>query len=311
MLYKLKVRDSKAQVEVRSYFLDDDKLCVAEPLNQSFSIKKVLFDIFLPNDFPASVTKDYINYQVFDTLQAICSTITGILANQASLAAIGVGDSTSTTTAAMLTWIFKEGSGMVGKLIFAYKVSDILDKEAKKFRLLADIFNDLSRNTFSSLCGVCAGGTKAALSLHFARCNNLGDLSAKDGNNSSQNYFITFGLNRNCLHLKKIQIVFNSHHTLKDITRSIYQSILIKNLVLTNDYSQMKDLEILESTLKKTFSPEFAQFFDLLMAENSKPNTKYGLSNSFEKWNLDIAIFKSFLGCDKWVVDGWNATKTE
>ncbi|KAJ3214581.1 hypothetical protein HK099_006793 [Clydaea vesicula] len=297
MLYKLKVRDSKAQVEVRSYFLDDDKLCVAEPLNQSFSIKKVLFDIFLPNDFPASVTT-----------------------NQASLAAIGVGDSTSTTTAAMLTWIFKEGSGMVGKLIFAYKVSDILDKEAKKFRLLADIFNDLSRNTFSSLCGVSAGGTKAALSLHFARCNNLGDLSAKDDTQnlneifclfSSQNYFITFGLNRNCLHLKKIQIVFNSHHTVKDITRSIYQSILIKNLVLTNDYSQMKDLEILESTLKKTFSPEFAQFFDLLMAENSKPNTKYGLSNSFEKWNLDIAIFKSFLGCDKWVVDGWNATKTE
>lgn len=33
---------------------------------------------------------------------------------------------------------------------------------------------------FRALCGVAAGGAKAALSVHFARANNIGDLNAKD-----------------------------------------------------------------------------------------------------------------------------------
>lgn len=33
---------------------------------------------------------------------------------------------------------------------------------------------------FRALCGVAAGGAKAALSVHFARANNVGDLNAKD-----------------------------------------------------------------------------------------------------------------------------------
>jgi len=31
-----------------------------------------------------------------------------------------------------------------------------------------------------ALCGVAAGGAKAALSVHFAKSNNIGDLNAKD-----------------------------------------------------------------------------------------------------------------------------------
>lgn len=34
--------------------------------------------IFLPQGYPDSVSKDYLNYQVWDTAQAFCSTVTGM-----------------------------------------------------------------------------------------------------------------------------------------------------------------------------------------------------------------------------------------
>jgi len=77
------------------------------------------------------------------------------------------------------------------------------------FRLLADIFNDLAMvldclspafpkparvlvlgasSMLRALCGVAAGSSKASLSAHFARSNNLAELNAKD---SSQETIIS------------------------------------------------------------------------------------------------------------------------
>jgi len=77
------------------------------------------------------------------------------------------------------------------------------------FRLLADIFNDVAMvldclspafpkparvlvlgasSMLRALCGVAAGSSKASLSAHFARSNNLAELNAKD---SSQETIIS------------------------------------------------------------------------------------------------------------------------
>jgi len=69
------------------------------------------------------------------------------------------------------------------------------------YRLLADIVNDLAivldclspalptnlrlaalcaSGCLRAICGVCAGGSKAALSVHFAKAGNVGELNAKD-----------------------------------------------------------------------------------------------------------------------------------
>lgn len=69
------------------------------------------------------------------------------------------------------------------------------------YRLAADIFNDsamvldclspalptqlritalCSAGALRALCGVCGGGSKAALSMHFARAGNVSELNAKD-----------------------------------------------------------------------------------------------------------------------------------
>jgi len=69
------------------------------------------------------------------------------------------------------------------------------------YRLLADIVNDLAivldclspalptnvrlaalcaSGCLRAICGVCAGGSKAALSIHFSKAGNVGELNAKD-----------------------------------------------------------------------------------------------------------------------------------
>jgi hypothetical protein len=79
----------------------------------------------------------------------------------------------------------------------------VIEPEAKRYRLLADFFNDAAiifdaitpyfmldqtkqtlilctSGALRALCGVAAGSAKAALSVHFARSGNIGDLNAKD-----------------------------------------------------------------------------------------------------------------------------------
>lgn len=53
--------------------------------------------------FPDSVSRDYLDYQLWDTAQAFCSYISGTLANQALLKGVGVGDGAATAMGATIT----------------------------------------------------------------------------------------------------------------------------------------------------------------------------------------------------------------
>ena len=80
----------------------------------------------MPENFPYSVSHDYISYQIWDTLQvklliqvfnkcysclinikAFCSSISGALAAKAMFESIGVGDEKATAYGATLTWLIK------------------------------------------------------------------------------------------------------------------------------------------------------------------------------------------------------------
>ncbi|XP_078393253.1 RUS family member 1 isoform X1 [Cetorhinus maximus] len=168
---------------------------VAHPLAGIFT------SVFLPQGYPDSVSGDYLSYQIWDTVQAFASSITGTLATQAILKGVGVGDSTATITAASMTWILKDGTGMVGRILFAWLKGSRLDCDAKKWRLFADGLNDLAifmeiiapafpsifilivcvSGVFKSIVGVSGGATRAALTMHQARRDNMADVSAKDG----------------------------------------------------------------------------------------------------------------------------------
>ncbi|THH06553.1 hypothetical protein EW145_g4005 [Phellinidium pouzarii] len=138
---------------------------------KAFSLH-ALIEIFLPSGFPACVTSGF-----------------------------GVGDEKASSTNAVLLTVFQDVAGRLATIFFAWRYGSALAPEAKMYRLAADIFNDgafildcLSpalpahihvaalclSGAMRAVCGVCGGGAKAALSVHFANTGNVGELNAKD-----------------------------------------------------------------------------------------------------------------------------------
>jgi hypothetical protein len=163
--------------------------------------RKTISDAFLPVGFPFSVSEDYLAYQTFDSLQAFFSTITSLLANRALLQGLGVGDADSSATFALLLTILKDAMSRVATIVFAHRFGLTIEPECKRYRFLADLFNDSAffldlmspflgfsakavalciGEALRALCGVAAGASKAALSSHFAKFDNLAELNAKE-----------------------------------------------------------------------------------------------------------------------------------
>ncbi|KAJ1368027.1 hypothetical protein KIN20_029078 [Parelaphostrongylus tenuis] len=165
------------------------------------SLKTLATEVFLPQGYPSSVSDDYLQYQRWDTLQAFASSLTGALATEAVLKGAGVGDQSASTLAASLTWLTKDGLGMIGRITFGFFKGSELDYDCKKWRFVADIFNDLAflidllspalsgsffvcactSSILRSIVGVAGGATRTAIVQHQARRNNLADVASKDG----------------------------------------------------------------------------------------------------------------------------------
>lgn len=171
----------------------------------SVSTVQYLINVFLPTGYPHSVTPDYFDYQVFDSFQAFSSSIASLFANRAVLSAVGVGDQSASSTSALFMKIIQETIGRLGTIGFAWKFGSALEPECKKYRFLADIFNDSAMvfdclsplfpfdkkvvvgmlcmsGLLRSICGVMAGGSRAALTQHFTDPvrGSIADVNAKD-----------------------------------------------------------------------------------------------------------------------------------
>lgn len=46
-------------------------------IDDNFTLYRIFKNVFLPQGYPDSVSEDYIHYQIWDTVQAFCSTING------------------------------------------------------------------------------------------------------------------------------------------------------------------------------------------------------------------------------------------
>ncbi|KAJ3626054.1 hypothetical protein MTP99_016580 [Tenebrio molitor] len=158
-------------------------------------------EVLLPHGYPDSVSEDYFDYQLWDTVQAFCSTITGIFTTHAILKGVGVGNVEASALSATITWIMKDGTGMVGRIMFAWWKGNSLDCNCKKWRLFADLLNDgamilelcvphVTHLTTEILClstamksvvGIAGGATRASITNHQAIKGNMAEISAKDG----------------------------------------------------------------------------------------------------------------------------------
>lgn len=156
---------------------------------------------FVPEGFPSSVTPDYAPFQVWDSLQGLSTYIRTMLSTQALLSAIGVGEKSATVIGATFQWFLRDLTGMLGGILFTLYQGSDLDSNAKMWRLVADLMNDLGMlmdllsplfpsafifvvclgSLSRSFTGVASGATRAALTQHFALQNNAADISAKEG----------------------------------------------------------------------------------------------------------------------------------
>ncbi|KAI9039106.1 RUS1 family protein [Aspergillus affinis] len=166
------------------------------------SLRGLLIDVFLPVGYPHSVSDDYTSYQIFVQRldKADCPVNAGV----------GVGNADASPTSALLLHILQDSSGRVATILFAHRVGTALEPECKKYRLAADVFNDVAivldclspmipagvgrvtvlstAGVLRALCGVAGGSSKASLSAHFSKWGNLAEVNAKD---SSQETIIS------------------------------------------------------------------------------------------------------------------------
>ena len=158
--------------------------------------------LFLPAGYPSSVRKGYLEYQIWDVVQGMCSYLRGNLATRSTLIALGVGDVEASATSGALTRVWRDAASMIGSLLFTYLFANAFGRNIRQWRLFADVINDIGltlafvapmfgKDFFlpvtivaglcTSACGISAGATKAAISQWFALDNNLTDLVAKEG----------------------------------------------------------------------------------------------------------------------------------
>lgn len=173
---------------------------------------RMFASLFLPLGYPESVAPEYATFQAWDTVQASCSYLRGILATQAIFEGVGVGRETATALAATLQWVVRDGASMLGGLLFTWWGAQSFDCDVKVWRLFADVINDVGLtlemlsplcgkaflpvaclgSICKTMCGVAAGATRTALTAHFATAGNLADVAAKEG--SQETAVTLFGL---------------------------------------------------------------------------------------------------------------------
>lgn len=96
--------------------------------------------LMLPEGFPESVTSDYLEYSLWRGVQGIAAQVSGVLATQALLFAVGLGKG-AIPTAAAVNWVLKDGIGYVSK-IFLSKYGRHFDVNPKGWRLFADLLEN-------------------------------------------------------------------------------------------------------------------------------------------------------------------------
>ncbi|KAJ3535658.1 hypothetical protein NM688_g6947 [Phlebia brevispora] len=155
-----------------------------------FDVVRFLKNAFLPAGYPLSVSPDYLRYQIYNVLQAFCSSLASLIASRAVLEGHGVGNASASATDALLLTILQDVFSRVTTILSAYYLGTLLFPEAKTYRLLADILNDaalvldtLSPHLASFFClhGWCLLISRHRIPADSTAVGDIGDLSAKDG----------------------------------------------------------------------------------------------------------------------------------
>ncbi|GET88413.1 hypothetical protein, conserved [Leishmania tarentolae] len=205
--------ETVAEVYAQDFFRERDNLVTSPtsprtrtrsaPARQAWRRAEAALErIFLPDGYPNSVTEDLLPFVLWDLAQVLASSVMATLSTRAVLLGVGVGESKADLTSSTVSWMMRDGTRMIGSVVFASLISQGLEHRAKTWRLVADFTSDMAgllelcapwlpggETTFrvvviaasliKALVSVCGSGTRASFTQHFALRNNAADISAK------------------------------------------------------------------------------------------------------------------------------------
>ena len=166
-----------------------------------WSLRAFFARVFLPVGWPRSVTADYAGFQIWDSVQGLCSYVRGTISTAALLKAAGLGGGNEAAVSAALNFLARDMVGHLVGLAFSCQCGHLLDAQAKQWRFAADLLNNCGllahmlapalparwfvpciclASAAHAVTGVAGGATRAALTMHFARARNAADLAAKE-----------------------------------------------------------------------------------------------------------------------------------
>lgn len=105
--------------------------------------KSILKSTFLPNGFPSKTPHGYLEFSIWSWIQDFSTQLRAILATQRVLEGVGVGREGATALSASINFIVRDGCGMASTLMFTALTSNKFRSNVKKWRLFADIMNDI------------------------------------------------------------------------------------------------------------------------------------------------------------------------
>ncbi|KAK7367154.1 hypothetical protein VNO80_09163 [Phaseolus coccineus] len=168
--------------------------------------------LMLPEGFPESVTSDYLEYSLWRAVQGVACQVSGVLATQSLLYAVGLGKG-AIPTAAAINWVLKDGIGYLSKIMLS-NFGRHFDVNPKGWRLFADLLENAAFGLemctpafpqFFVLIGAVAGASRSAASLiqastrscffaGFAAQRNFAEVIAKGEVQGMASRFIGIGL---------------------------------------------------------------------------------------------------------------------
>uniref|UniRef100_A0A5B6Z7Y2 Protein root UVB sensitive 6-like n=1 Tax=Davidia involucrata TaxID=16924 RepID=A0A5B6Z7Y2_DAVIN len=152
----------------------------------------------VPEGFPDSVTPSYVPYMKWRALKHFFGGAMGVFTTQSLLSSLGVSRNRAAPGAVAINWILKDGSGRIGKMLFA-RQGKKFDYDLKQLRFAGDLLMELgagvelatasvphlflplacAANVAKNVAAVTSTSTRTPIYKAFAKGENIGDVTAK------------------------------------------------------------------------------------------------------------------------------------
>ncbi len=164
-----------------------------------------LVNIFLPLNYPQSVSGNYHKFAGWLFVNNTCGAFLSVLSTSSLLSALGMIGHEKNLLSGPLNWIIRDGLGQFGGVAFVGFYAKKFDIHMKKLRFYSVVGMQLATflelltpffpwmflivgsaaNIVKNISMLASSATRAAINITFCKEGNLGDVTAKSGSQNT------------------------------------------------------------------------------------------------------------------------------